>query len=42
MLLKINELLGLMNPLSGPVFLFRMSNMSFCKAPVRSVKAKTD
>jgi hypothetical protein len=42
MLLKINELPRLINPLSGPVFVFGMSNMRFCKAQVGAVKAKTD
>ena len=40
-LLKINELPRLINPLSGPVFVFEMSDMQFCKAQVRAVKAKT-
>ena len=40
-LLKINELPRLINPLSGPVFVFGMSDMQFCKAQVRAVKAKT-
>ena len=42
MLFKINELPRLINPLSGPVFVFGMSNMRFCKAQVGAVKAKTD
>ena len=41
-LFKINELLRIPNPLSGPVFVFGMSDMQFCKAQVRAVKAKTD
>jgi hypothetical protein len=31
----------LINPLSGPVFVLGMSDMQFCKAQVRAVKAKT-
>jgi hypothetical protein len=42
MLFKINELPRLVNPLSGPVFVFGTSNMRFCKAQVGAVKAKTD
>jgi hypothetical protein len=32
----------MLNPLSGPVFVFGMSDMQFCKAQMRAVKAKTD
>ena len=42
MLFKMNELLKVNNPLSGSFFFFGMTDMQFCKAPVRSVKAKTD
>jgi hypothetical protein len=41
-LFKINKLPGLLNPLSGPCFFLGMSDMQFCKAKVRAVKAKTD
>ena len=41
-LLKINKLLGILNPLAGPVFVFGMSDMQFCKAQVRAVKGKAD
>jgi hypothetical protein len=41
-LLKINKLTGLLNPLSGTCFVLGMSDMQFCKAQVRAVKAKTD
>jgi hypothetical protein len=38
--LKINKLLKVLNPLSGPVFVFEMSNMQFCEAEVRAVSLK--
>jgi hypothetical protein len=41
-LFKINELLEFQDPLSGSLFVFGMSDMQFCKAQVRAVKAKTD
>ena len=41
-LFKINKLLILINPLAGPVSAFGMSDMQFCKAQMRAVKAKTD
>jgi len=41
-LLKINELLRILNPLSEPLFAFEMSDMQFCRAQVCAVKAKTD
>jgi hypothetical protein len=41
MLFKINELLRILNPLSGPLSSFGMSDMQFCRAQVRAVKAKT-
>ncbi len=41
-LFKINELIESPDPLSGSFFVFGMSDMQFCKAPVRAVKAKTD
>jgi hypothetical protein len=41
-LLKINELTEFQDPLSGSLFVFGTSDMQFCKAPVRSVKAETD
>jgi len=41
-LLKLNKLFGNPNPLAGPVFVFGMSDMQFCKAQVRAVKAKID
>ena len=31
-----------LNPLSGMCFLLGVSDMQLCRAPVRSVKAKTD
>src|ERR1700746_3223958 len=40
MLFKINELLEFHGPLSASLFVFGMSNMQFCKAQVRGVKAK--
>ena len=40
MLLKINKLTELLNPLSDTSFVFGMSDMQFCRAHVRSVKAK--
>jgi hypothetical protein len=40
MLLKINELLEFQGPLSASLFVFGMSDMQFCKAQVRAVKAK--
>ena len=42
MLFKMNELIKVNNPLSGYFFFFGMTDMQFRKAPVRSVKAKTD
>ena len=42
MLLKLNQLHWIPNPLSGMCFLFGVSDILFCRAPVRSVKAKTD
>jgi hypothetical protein len=42
MLFKMNELLKVNNPLSGSFFFSGMTDVQFCKAPVRSVKAKTD
>jgi hypothetical protein len=42
MLFKINKLLRILNPLSEPLFVFGMSDMQFCRAQVRAVKAKTD
>src|SRR5207249_6364726 len=41
-LFKINELIEFQDPLSGSLFVSGMSDMQFCKAPVRSVKAETD
>jgi hypothetical protein len=35
-------LLRILNPLSKTSFVFGMTNMQFCKAQVRAVKAKTD
>jgi hypothetical protein len=32
---------GILSPLSGPCFVFQMSDLQFCKAQVRAVKAKT-
>ncbi len=40
-LFKINKLLG-QDPLSEARFLFGVSDVQFCRASVRSVKAKTD
>jgi hypothetical protein len=40
MLFKINELLEFQGPLSASRFVFGMSDMQFCKAQVRAVKAK--
>jgi hypothetical protein len=42
MLLKINKLLRILNPLSEPLFVFGMSGMQLCRAQVRAVKARTD
>ena len=42
MLFKINNLLESFNPLSGTYIVLGMSDIQFCKAPVRAVKAKTD
>jgi len=42
MLLKINKLRKIKNPLSASVSFFGMSDMQFCRAQVRAVKAKTD
>jgi hypothetical protein len=41
-LFKINKLLESHHPLSGSLFVFRMSDMQFCKAQVRAVKPKTE
>jgi hypothetical protein len=41
MLLKTNKLVNSLDPLSGPLYVFGMSDMQFCKAEARSVKAKT-
>ena len=41
-LLKINELIEITNPLSGSPFLSGTSAMRFRNAQVRSVKPKTD
>ncbi len=41
-LLKINKLRGIPNPLSRPLYVFGMSDMQFCKAEVRAIKDKTD
>jgi hypothetical protein len=41
-LFKINELYGILDPLSGTSFVFGMSDMPFFKAQVRAVKVKTD
>jgi hypothetical protein len=41
-LYKINQLLGIPNPLSETSLVFGMSDMQFCKAQVRAVKAQTD
>ena len=41
-LVKIKELHVVNYPLSGSFFFFGMTDMQFCKARVRSVKAKTD
>ena len=40
-ILKLNELLRLLGPLSRACFVFGMSDLQFCKAQVRAVKAKT-
>jgi len=40
--LKLKQLLWIPNPLSTACFVFGMSDMQFCRASVRSVKAKTD
>jgi hypothetical protein len=42
MLFKIKKLLRILSPLSGPLFVFGMSDMQFCRAHVRAVKDKTD
>ena len=42
MLFKIKMLREILNPLSGTPFVFGMSDMQFCWAPVRSVNAKAD
>jgi len=42
MLFKLKQLHWIPNPLSGMCFLFGVSDMQFCRAPVRSVKVKTD
>lgn len=42
MLLKINMLDRITSPLSEACFLFGVSDMQVCRAPVQSVKAKTD
>jgi hypothetical protein len=42
MLFKINKLPRLMNPLAGACFVFGMSDMQFCEAQLRAVKAKTE
>jgi len=39
-LLKINRLAGILNPLSGLSFVFGMSHMQFCRAQLRAVKVK--
>jgi hypothetical protein len=39
-LLKINRLADILNPLSGLSFVFGMSHMQFCKAQLRAVKVK--
>ena len=41
-LFKIKKLLRILSPLSGPFFVFGMSDMQFCRAHVRAVKDKTD
>jgi hypothetical protein len=41
-LFKMNELLESPDPLSGSLFVFGMSDMQFCRAQVRAVKAKID
>ena len=41
-LLKTNMLIRIANPLSEACYLFEMSDMQFCKAQVRAVKAETD
>jgi hypothetical protein len=39
-LLKINRLAEILNPLSGLSFVFGMSHMQFCRAQLRAVKVK--
>ena len=41
-LFKINRLLRILNPLSEPLSSLELSDMQFCKAQVRAVKAKND
>jgi hypothetical protein len=41
-LFKIKTLPGLLSPLSGTWLALVMSDMQFCKAQLRAVKAKTD
>ena len=41
-LFKIREFPGIIKPLSEPLFVFGMSDLQFCRAQVRAVKAKTD
>ncbi len=42
MLFKINKLLRILNPTLRTSFVFGMSDMQFCSASVRAVKARTD
>ncbi len=42
MLFKVKELLEFHDPLSGPLFVFGMSDIQFRQAQVRAVKAETD